>query len=82
MFYVDHLHTPSFSIGLVKTESGYFVRSFATSLGTWTLLVALNGIDTYPLFAFSDVTSHLEDSGIGVQNYLNLMNYGHNIKSL
>ena len=30
---VLHLHTPSFSIGLVITESGFIVRSFETDLG-------------------------------------------------
>ena len=32
MFYIDQLRTPSFPIGLVKTESG-FVRSVETGLG-------------------------------------------------
>ena len=27
MFYIDQLRTPSFPIGLVKTESGFIVRS-------------------------------------------------------
>ena len=66
MLYIDHLHTPSFSIGLVKTESGYIVRSVATGLGRWTLLVAVISIDTYNFLAFSHLTSHLEDAGIGV----------------
>ena len=29
----QQLHTPSFPIGLVKTESGFIVRSFETGLG-------------------------------------------------
>ena len=32
MFYMDQLHTPSFPIGLVKTESGFIVRSVETGL--------------------------------------------------
>ena len=41
MFYINQLHTPSFSIGLVKTESGFIVRSVETGLGRWTLVVAV-----------------------------------------
>ena len=33
MFYIDQLRTPSFPIGLVKTESGFIVRSVGTGLG-------------------------------------------------
>ena len=32
-FYIDQLRTPLFSIGLVKTESGFNVRSVETGLG-------------------------------------------------
>ena len=31
-FYIDHLCTPSFPIGLVETESGFIVRSVETGL--------------------------------------------------
>ena len=31
--FIDQLCTPSFPIGLVKTESGFIVRSVETSLG-------------------------------------------------
>ena len=31
--YIDQLRTPSFSIGLVKTESGFILRSIETGLG-------------------------------------------------
>ena len=31
--FIDQLRTPSFSIGLVKTESGFIVRSAETGLG-------------------------------------------------
>ena len=33
MFYIDQLRTPSFPIGLVKTEPGFIVRSVETGLG-------------------------------------------------
>ena len=38
----------SFPIGLVKTESGFIVRSIETDLGRWTLVVALISVDAYP----------------------------------
>ena len=66
MFYINQLCTPSFPIGLVKTESGFIVRSVETDLGRWTLVVAVNSVDAYPFLAFSDLTCHLADTGIGV----------------
>ena len=66
MFYIDQLYTPSFPIGLVKTESGFIVRSVETGLGRWTLVVAVISVDAYPFLAFSNLTCHLEDTGIGV----------------
>ena len=66
MFYIDKLRTPSFPIGLVKTESDFIVRSVQTGLGRWTLVVAMISVDAYPFLAFSDLTCHLEDTGIGV----------------
>ena len=66
MFYIDQLHTPSFPIGLVKTESGFIARSVETDLGIWMLVVAVISVDVYPFCAFSDLTCHLEDTGIGV----------------
>ena len=66
MFYIDQLRTPSFPIGFVKTESGFTVRSVETVLGRWTLVVAVISVDVYPFLAFSDLTYHLEDTGIGV----------------
>ena len=64
MFYIDQLHTPSFPIGLVKAESGFIVRSVETGLGRWTLVVAVISVDAYPFLTFSDLTCHLEDTGI------------------
>ena len=52
MFYIDQLCTPSFPIGLVKTESGFIVRSVETSLGRWTLVVAVISFDAYLFFGF------------------------------
>ena len=66
MFYINQLCTPSFPIGLVKTESGFIVRSVEIGLGRWTLVVAVISVDAYPFLAFSDLTCHLEDTGIGV----------------
>ena len=50
MFYIDQLCNPSFPIGLVKTESGFIVRSVETGLGRRTLVVAVISVDAYPLF--------------------------------
>ena len=66
MFYIDKLCTPSFPISLVKTESGLVVRSVETGLGRWTQVVAEISVDAYPFLAFSDMTCHLEDTGIAV----------------
>ena len=61
---VDILHrpacTPSFTTVLVKTESGFIVRSAEALLGRWTLAVA---VDAYAFLVFSDLTCHLEDTG-------------------
>ena len=61
---VDILHrpacTPSFPTVLVKSESGFIVRSAEARLGRWTLAVA---VDAYAFSVFSDVTCHLEDRG-------------------
>ena len=65
MFYIVQLRNP-FPIGLVKIESGFIVRSDETGLGWWTLVVVVISVDAYPFLAFSDLTCHLEDTGIGV----------------
>ena len=59
-------HQPSFPIGLVKTKSGFILTSIETGLGRWTLVVAVISVDIYAILAFSDLTCHLEDMGIGV----------------
>ena len=64
--YIDQLRAPSFPIGLVKTKSDFIVRPVETGLGRWTLVVAVISVDIYPFLAFSDLTCHLEGTGIGV----------------
>ena len=64
--YIQQPCTPSFPIGLVKTESEVLVRLVETSLGRWTLVVDVVSVDAYPFLDFSDLTCHLEDTGIGV----------------
>ena len=66
MSYIDQLRTPSFPIGLVETESGFIVKLVETGLVRWTLVVAGISADAYPFLAFSEMTCHLEDTGIGV----------------
>ena len=66
MFYIDQLPTPSFPIGLAKTESSSVVRSVETGLGRWMHVVAVISVDAFPFLAFLDLTCHLGDSGIGV----------------
>ena len=66
MFHIDQLRTPSFPIGFIKTETGFIVRSVETGLGRWMQVVAVISVDSYPFLAFSDLTCHLEDTGIGV----------------
>ena len=66
MFYISQLRTPSLPNLLVKTESGFVVRSVETGLGRQTLLVSVIRVDAYPFLAFSDLTCHLEYMGIGV----------------
>ena len=58
MFYINQLGTPPFPIVLVKTDSGFIVRSGETGLAI--------SVDGYPFLAFSDLTCHLEDKGIVV----------------
>ena len=66
MFYMDRLRALSFPIALVKTESGFIARSVETGLGRWTVVVSVISVDAYSFLAFSDLTYHLEDTGIGV----------------
>ena len=66
MFYIDQFYTNLFLIELVKTESGFIVRSLESSLGRWMLVVAVISDDAYSFLAFSDLTCHHEDTEIGV----------------
>ena len=52
MFYIDQLCTPYCPIGLVKTESGFIVKSVETGLGRLTLMVAVISVDAYPFLGF------------------------------
>ena len=61
MFYIDQLCALSFPTGLVKSESGYIVRSVETGLGRQTLVVAVTSVGAYPFLAFPDLTCHLEE---------------------
>ena len=65
-YYIDQLRTPPFPIGMVKIKSDFIVRPAETGLGRWTLVVAVISVDAYPFLVFSDLTCHLEDTGIGV----------------
>ena len=52
MFYIEQLCTPSFPIGLVKTESAFIVRLVETGLGRWMVVVAVICVDANPFFGF------------------------------
>ena len=52
MFYIDQLRNLSFPIGLVKTESGFIVRSAEVGSRRWVLVVAVISVDAYPFFDF------------------------------
>ena len=62
-YYINQSRTPSFPIGLVKTESDFFVRSVETGFRRRTLVVAVMSVDAYQ---HSDLTCHAEDTEIGV----------------
>ena len=66
IFYIAQLRTSSFLIGLVKTETGFIVRSVETGLKRRTLVVAVVSVDTYHFLVFSELTCHLEDTGINL----------------
>ena len=74
MFYINQLCTPSFPIGLVKTESGFIVGLVETGLGGEgrgggggrKMVVVVISVDAYPFLAFSEVTYHFEDTEISV----------------
>ena len=66
MFNIDQFCTLSFPIALVKTESGFIAKSVEIGLGRWALVVAVISVNAYPYLAFSDLTCHLKDRGIGV----------------
>ena len=55
-----------FYIGQLKLNLALFVRPVETGLGRWMLVVAVISVDAYSFLAFSDLTCHLEDMGVGV----------------
>ena len=65
-YYIDQLHTSSFPIGLVKNKSDFLIGLVETGLEKWTLVAAVISVDAYLFLAFSGLTCHLEDTGIGV----------------
>ena len=65
-YYIDQPRTPSFPIGLVKTESDFVIRLVETDLGRWMLVVVVISVDAYPFLAFPDLTCHLEDTRISL----------------
>ena len=65
-YYINKSFTASFPVGLVKTESDFTVRSVETGLGRQMLVLGVISVDAYPFLPFSDLTCHLEDTGIGV----------------
>ena len=70
MFYIDLLRILSFPIGLVKTESGFIVRSVETGLRRQTLAIAVISIDAYPFLAFSDLISGVDISEVSGCHFL------------
>ena len=65
-YYIDQSCTPSFLIGLVKTESDFIVRSVEAGIGRQKLVVAVTSVDANSVLAFSDLTCHFQDIGICV----------------
>ena len=47
MFYANQLPTPSFPIGLIKTEYGLIVRSVKTGIERGMLVVAVISVNGY-----------------------------------
>ena len=65
-YYIDQPLTPSFPFGLVKTKSGFIVRSVETGSGRWTLVVAVISVDAYTFLAFGFFEASLS-SGINTR---------------
>ena len=51
-YYIEQPHTPTFSTGLVKTESDFIVRSVETDLRRRMFVVAVISNDAYHFLAF------------------------------
>ena len=63
---VTVLHQPALHPIFSYWGLGFVLRLVETSLGRWTLVVAVLCFDTYTFLVFSDLTCHHEDTGIGV----------------
>ena len=66
VFYIDQLRTLSFPMGWLKLDSALLLDQYRLKLGRWKLVVTVISINAYPFLAFSDLTCHLEDTGIGI----------------
>ena len=59
MFYIDQLHKVTFLSGLVKTESGFILRSVETGLERWMLMVAVISVDPALLMNYGHIIKSL-----------------------
>ena len=66
IYWIEQPHTPSFPVGLVRTESDFIVTLVETDLGRCMLVLAVINVNDYAFLAFSDLIYHFEDTGIGV----------------
>ena len=66
MLYIDQVHTLSFAIGLVKTESGFIVIIVESGFWRWMLVVAVISVDAYLFFGFLRPDLSFEDTRVGV----------------
>ena len=51
---------------LHRLASDFFVRLVKIGFGRRTLVVVVDSVDSYLFLAFSDLTCHFEDTGLGV----------------
>ena len=65
IYWIEQPRTPSFPIGLVRTESDFIVTLVETDLGRCMLVLAVINVNDYPFLAFSDLICHFKDTGIG-----------------
>ena len=63
-YFITSTSTSSFPFGLFKTESDFISRSVKAGLERWMLVVVVVSVNAYFSLAFSDLTCHLEDTGM------------------